>query len=76
MNELEDPESTRDAREILGKVSEDRDSIRESGFERVDAPSVTLLLHEGVQRNPWVVHSLEDCSIFFCLRATILGGQS
>ena len=43
MNESEDPESTRDAREILGKVSEDSDSIRESGFERADAPSVTVL---------------------------------
>ena len=43
MNESEDPESTRDAREILGKVSEDRDSIRESRFERVDVPSVTIV---------------------------------
>ena len=43
MNESEDPESTRDARETLGKVSEDRDSIKESGFERVDTPSVTVL---------------------------------
>ena len=43
MNESEDPESTRDAREILGKVLEDRDSIRESGFERVDVPRVTVL---------------------------------
>ena len=43
MNESEDPESTRDAREILGKVLEDRDSIWESGFERVDVLSVTVL---------------------------------
>ena len=43
MNESEDPEFTRDARETLGKVSEDSDSIRESGFERADAPSVTVL---------------------------------
>ena len=43
MNESEDPESTRDAREILGKVSEVSDSIMESGFERADAPSVTVL---------------------------------
>ena len=43
MNESEDPESTRDTRETLGKVSEDSDSIRESGFERVDMPSVTVL---------------------------------
>ena len=28
MNESKDPESTRDTREILGKVSEDRDSIK------------------------------------------------
>ena len=33
MNELEDPESTRDTRETLGKVSEDSDSIRESGLK-------------------------------------------
>ena len=43
MNESEDPESTRDAREILGKVSEDSDSIRESGFERADTLSVTVV---------------------------------
>ena len=43
MNELEDPESTRDAREILDKVSEDSDSIRESGFERADALSATVV---------------------------------
>ena len=43
MNELEDPESTRDASNTLGKVSEDNDNIRESGFERVDVPSVTVL---------------------------------
>ena len=43
MNESEDPESTRDARETLGKVSEDSDSIRESGFERADALSVTVV---------------------------------
>ena len=43
MNESEDPESTRDAREILGKVSEDRDSIRESGFKRADVPSVNIV---------------------------------
>ena len=43
MNELDDPESTRDARDTLGKVSEDNDNIRESGFERADAPSVTVL---------------------------------
>ena len=43
MNESEDPESTSDARETLGKVSEDNDNIRESGFERADVPSVTVL---------------------------------
>ena len=43
MNESEDPESSRDTRDTLGKVSEDNDNIRESGFERVDALSVTVL---------------------------------
>ena len=43
MNESEDPESTRDTKETLGKVLEDIDNIRESGFERVDVPSVTVL---------------------------------
>ena len=43
MNDSEDPESTRDARDTLGKASEDNDNIRESGFERVDALSVTVL---------------------------------
>ena len=43
MNELEDPESTSDTRDTLGKVSEDNDIIRESVFEGVDVPSVTVL---------------------------------
>ena len=43
MNESEDPESTRDASNTLGKVSEDNDNIKESGFERADVPSVTVL---------------------------------
>ena len=43
MNKLEDPDSTRDTREILAKVSEDKDSIRESGFERAEVLSVTVL---------------------------------
>ena len=43
MNESEDPESTRDTRETLGKVLEDSDIIRESGFDRVDMLSVTVL---------------------------------
>ena len=43
MNESKVPESTRDIRETLGKVSEDSDSIRESGSERADALSVTVL---------------------------------
>ena len=43
MNKLEDPESTRDARETSGKVLEDSDSIWESGFERADVLSVTVL---------------------------------
>ena len=45
MNKLEDPDSTsyRDTRETLGKVSEDKDSIMVSGFERADVPSVTVL---------------------------------
>ena len=42
MNESEDPESTSDARETLGKVSEDNDNIRESGFERADVLSVAV----------------------------------
>ena len=40
MNKSEDPESKRDTRDTLGKVLEDSDNIRESGFERADAPSV------------------------------------
>ena len=43
MNKSEDPESTRDASNTLGKVSEANDNIRESGFERVDVLSVTVL---------------------------------
>ena len=43
MNESEDPESTMDTRETLGKVLEDNDNIRESGFERAVVQSVTVL---------------------------------
>ena len=45
MNELEDPESTRDASNTLGKVLEDNDNINESGFERADSPRETVLAH-------------------------------
>ena len=37
MKESEDPESTRDLRIMSGSVSEVRERVRESGFERVDA---------------------------------------
>jgi len=37
MKELEDPESTRDFRTIFGRVSDVKESVSESGFERVDA---------------------------------------
>ena len=47
MNESEDPESTRDASNTLGKVSEDNDNIKESGFERADVLSVTVLAQES-----------------------------
>ena len=43
MNELEDPESTRDASNTLGKVLGDNDNIKDSGFESADVPSVTVL---------------------------------
>ena len=43
MNKSEAPESTRDTRDTLGEVLEANDNIRESGFARVDVPSVTVL---------------------------------
>ena len=43
INELEDPESTRDVRIRFGNESDVNESISESGFERVDAPRVTIV---------------------------------
>ncbi len=37
IKESDDSESTRDLRIISGRVLEVRESVRESGFERVDA---------------------------------------
>ena len=34
-----------------------------------------LLLHEGVQHNPQIMHSLEDCLIFYQVRGRILRRQ-
>ena len=42
MKELDDLESTRDLRTMSGRVSEVRDSVRESGFERADVLSVAV----------------------------------
>ena len=37
MKESEDPESTRDLRVIFGRVSDVKEIVSESGFERADA---------------------------------------
>jgi len=42
MKESEDLESTRDFRTISGRVSEARERVSESGFERVDALRVRV----------------------------------
>ena len=42
MKESDDLESTRDLRIMSGRVSDVRESIRESGFERVDSLSVVV----------------------------------
>src|SRR5467141_1027639 len=42
MKESEDPESTRDLRIMSGSVSEVRERVRESGFERADALRVMV----------------------------------
>ena len=36
MKESEDPESTRDFRTMFGRVSDVKESVSESGFERAD----------------------------------------
>jgi len=36
MKESEDPESTRDFRTVFGRVSDVKESVSESGFERAD----------------------------------------
>jgi len=42
MKELEDPESTRDCSVVCGRVSELRERVSESGFERADALRVKV----------------------------------
>jgi len=37
MKELDDPESTREFKTIFGRVSDVKESVSESGFERADA---------------------------------------
>ena len=43
IKELEDPESTRDVRIRFGNEWDVSESISESGFERADAPRVTIV---------------------------------
>jgi len=40
MKELDDPESTKDLRIVSRSLSEVRESVSESGFERADALSI------------------------------------
>ena len=40
MKQLDDPESTRDLRIVSGSLSEVKESVSESGFERVDVLSI------------------------------------
>src|SRR5882724_10239355 len=47
MKESEDPESTRDFRTISGRVSEVRERVSKSGFERVDALRVRVFTHRS-----------------------------
>jgi len=42
MKESEDPESTRDFRTVFGRVSDVKESVSESGFERADALRVIV----------------------------------
>ena len=42
INELEDPESTRDVCKLFSNELDVNESIRESGFERADALEVTI----------------------------------
>ena len=42
MKELEDPESTRDFNTVFGRVLDVKESVSESGFERVDALRVMI----------------------------------
>ena len=42
MNELDDPESTRDSRTEFGSKSDVNESIRVSGLERADALRMTV----------------------------------
>ena len=47
MKQSDDPESTRDLRIMSRSLSEVRESISESGFERADVLSIRAL-HKGV----------------------------
>jgi len=60
MKELEDLESTRNLRTVSRRDLEFKESMTESGVERVDALRV-IVLTQGVQCNPLVVQGLGDC---------------
>ena len=65
MKELEDPESTRDCSVVCGRVSELRERVSESGFERADALRVKVFAWGSSMQSLGYAESQGLFSLFF-----------
>src|SRR5882724_3737459 len=64
MKELEDPESTRDFRTVFGRVLDLKESVSESGFERVDVLRVMVFAQGSLMQSSGHVESRGLLSLF------------
>ena len=67
MIESEDPESTRDFRTIFGRVSDVKESVSESGFERVDVLRVMVFAQGSLTQSSGCAESQGLLSLFSSL---------
>jgi len=65
MKESDDPESTRDFRTIFGRVSDVKESVSESGFERADALRVRVFAQGSSTQSSGRAGSRGLLSFFF-----------
>src|SRR5882724_801143 len=78
MKESEDPESTRDFKTISGSVSDVKESVSESGFERADALRVRVFARGSSTQSSGRVESRGLLSLFLnpCQKTQICPDQT